>query len=103
MYDLCKSKFSYLFIVIAILTMIFPYLEITRVMFLYHYFPTLPFAMLSIVAFFSWLCEKIKNDIPIYVFLVLALITFIIFYPIYSGLPVPNEYLESLKWLKGWI
>lgn len=95
-------KFNDWLIIIAILSAMIPYTGISRVMFLYHYFPTLPFAMLSIVAFLSWLCEKIKNNVPIYLFLTLALIIFIKFYPIYSGLPVSFEYLENLKWLKTW-
>lgn len=98
-----KRKINYLMLISAIICSMLPYLKIDRVMFLYHYFPTLPFAMLSIVAFMKWLCEKIKSDIPIYIFLGIALIVFIKFYPIYSGLPVPNEYLENLKWLKTWI
>ena len=97
-----KRKFKYWFLIIAIVSMMVPYLKITRIMFLYHYFPVLPFAMLSIVAFMHWLCEKINYNFPMYGFVISILAIFILFYPIYSGLPVPNAYLENLKWLNTW-
>lgn len=97
-----KRKFKYWFLLIAILAAMLPYLKINRVMFLYHYFPVLPFAMLCIVASAHWLCEKIHSSLPIIAFLVLAFIVFLLFSPIYSGMYVPQAYLKALKWLPGW-
>lgn len=102
-YAIKKRKFEYWFLIIAIVSMLVPYMKINRLMFLYHYFPILPFAMLAIVAFMSWLCEKIKSNIPIYILVAIIVITFIIFYPVYSGYPTSDEYLQSLKWLPTWI
>lgn len=102
-YAIRKRKFEHWFLIIAIVSMMVPYMEINRIMFLYHYFPVLPFAMLAIVAFISWLCEKIKSNIPIYILIVIITITFIIFYPIYSGMPTSTEYLKSLQWIPTWI
>ena len=98
-----KRKFNYWFLIIAILSSILPYLRIRRIMFLYHYFPILPFAMLLIVAFLSWLCDKKKTNIPIYGFLLVTFIVFVLFFPVYSGLPSSSDYLNKLKWLKTWI
>ena len=98
-----KRKFNYWFLIIAILSSILPYLKIRRIMFLYHYFPILPFAMLSIVAFLSWLCDKKKSNAPIYGFLLVTLVVFILFFPVYSGLPTTVNYLQRLKWLKTWV
>ena len=97
-----KDKFKYWFLIIAILAAMLPYLKIHRVMFLYHYFPVLPFAMLCIIAFAEWLGKKIHSDVPMVIFLILALIMFIIFFPIYSGMYVSNVYLQALRWLPGW-
>ncbi len=102
-YGLAKRKFNYLFLIIAIVCGLAPYLKITRIMFLYHYFPILPFAMLSIVAFLSWLCDKKNTNIPIYGFLLVTFVVFVLFFPVYSGLPTTTEYLKRLKWLKTWI
>lgn len=94
-----KRKKNYWIIVIAILCSILPYTKISRIMFLYHYFPTLPFAMLAIVATMNLLCEKINSNIPIYILLLMIFITFIMFFPIYSGYPaVSTSYLNFLKW-----
>ena len=102
-YAIRKRKFKYWFLIIAIVSMMVPYMKINRLMFLYHYFPILPFAMLTIVAFMSWLCEKLKTNIPIYILVAIVVITFIIFYPVYSGCPTSAEYLKALKWLPTWI
>ena len=71
-------------------------------MFMYHYFITLPFIMLAIVSFIRWITEKIKSDKVYYGYIALIIITFIIFYPVVSGMPVTSEYVESLRWLSGW-
>ncbi len=102
-----KRKFKYLFLIIAILSLYCPYIGIPRIMFLYHYFPVLPFAMLSIVAFAEFVSEIIplKNFSFYFIGLILlvSLIFFVMFYPVYSGFPVPSEYLKNLKWLHGWV
>ena len=97
------KKFEYWFLIIAIVSMMISYVGIDRIMFLYHYFPILPFVMLTIVAFMKWICEKARNDIFIYIFVAIILTVFIRFYPIYSGFPTTVEYINNLKWLDTWI
>ena len=96
-------KFEYWFLIIPIVSMMISYVGIDRIMFLYHYFPVLPFVMLTIVAFMKWLCEKTKTDVFIYIFVAIIVIVFIQFYPIYSGFPTSIKYINELKWLKTWI
>lgn len=96
-------KFEYWFLIIPIISMLISYVGIDRIMFLYHYFPILPFVMLTIVAFMKWLCSKTKTDIFIYIFVAVIVIVFIQFYPIYSGLPTSAKYIKDLQWLKTWI
>ena len=96
-------KFEYWFLIIPIVSMMISYVGIDRIMFLYHYFPVLPFVMLTIVAFMKWLCEKTKTDIFIYIFVAVIVVVFIKFYPIYSGFPTSPEYIKDLQWLKTWI
>lgn len=98
-----KRKADYINCIIAIVCMLVPYIGITRNMFLYHYFPCLPFVIFNIVAFIKWLCEKMKSDIAIYIAIIVFSIVFFIFYPIYSGFPISIEYLEKLKLLKTWV
>ena len=97
------KKFEYWFLIIAILSMMMSYVGIDRIMFLYHYFPVLPFVMLTIVAFIKWICDKTKYDIAIYIFIAVIIIVFVQFYPIYSGFPTSLQYIKELQWLKTWI
>lgn len=98
-----KTKdFRHWFLLIPIVSMLISYVGIDRIMFLYHYFPILPFVMLTIVSFMKWLCEKTKTDIFIYIFIAVIIIVFIKFYPAYSGFPTTTEYIRNLKWLKTW-
>lgn len=96
-------EFKYLFLLIPIVAMMISYVGVPRIMFLYHYFPVLPFVMLTIVAFVKWICDKTKSDMFIYIFVAIIVIVFIKFYPIYSGFPTSAEYIKELQWLKTWI
>lgn len=96
-------KFEYWFLIIPIISMMASYVGIDRIMFLYHYFPVLPFVMLTIVAFIKWIGDKTKHDFLIYIFVAVIIIVFIQFYPIYSGFPTSAKYLKELQWLKTWI
>ena len=96
-----KNKTN-IFLVIFILSTFIPYVFIGRLMFMYHYFITLPFVMLGIVSFIKSITEKIKNNKVYYGYIILIIITFIIFYPIVSATPVSSSYVDSLKWIKDW-
>jgi dolichyl-phosphate-mannose--protein O-mannosyl transferase len=96
-----KDKKSF-YLLIVILSLWLPYLFIGRVMFLYHYFPVLPFLMLSIVNMFRDIEEKFKKNFIISIYLLLALSFFIIYYPVTSGYPVSNTYIEKLRLFDSW-
>ena len=96
-----KNKDS-LFIIIFLLSSFIPYIFIGRIMFLYHYFITLPFIMLGIVSLIKWLTEKYKNDKVYWLYIGLIVITFFIFFPVISGMRVEEDYINALKWLKSW-
>ena len=91
-----------IFLLIFILSSYVPYVFIGRLMFMYHYFITLPFIMLGIVSFVKYITEKTGNNKVYYSYIVLMIIMFIIFYPIISATPISDSYINSLKWLKGW-
>lgn len=96
-----KDKTS-IFLLVFILSSFVPYVFIGRLMFMYHYFITLPFVMLGICAFIKWITEKTKNDKVYYGYIILIIFTFIVFYPVISGMPVSGDYVEALKWLPRW-
>ena len=96
-----KDKQSFI-IVVSMLSLWLPYAFIGRVMFLYHYFPVLPFMMLGIVNLFKSIEEKykLKYLIPLYMIFVIAF--FIIYYPVISGIETPVSYIEKLRIFNSW-
>ncbi len=99
---LFKREKESFFIVIFILCTFLPYVFVGRIMFMYHYFPTLPFVMLAIVGLIKWITEKIKNDSFYIFYALLVIVIFFVFYPVTSGMVTTTDYIESLKWLSSW-
>lgn len=98
-----KKKKEYLFILVFIICTWLPYMFIGREMFMYHYYPTLPFVMLAIVAFIKWITSKIKNN-SFYIFYVaVVILMFLLFYPVISGMVTNGNYIDSLRWLSSWM
>lgn len=92
------------FLCISYLAQYVPWMSISRITFIYHYFPAslfmilmMGYTMLHIKEHFSWG----KKAITVYA--VIALACFFLFFPVISGLPVSREYGLSLRWLKDWI
>lgn len=92
------------FLCIAYLAQYVPWMSISRITFIYHYFPASLFmilmtgyALLHMKEHFSWGKKAITA------YLVIALVCFLLFFPLISGVPVSREYGYSLRWLKDWI
>jgi dolichyl-phosphate-mannose--protein O-mannosyl transferase len=97
-----KKNMNSVFLLVFILSTYVPYIFVGRLMFMYHFFITLPFIMLGIVSLIKWITEKVKNNRVYYGYIILIITLFIIFYPVISGKPTTNEYVESLRWLPRW-
>lgn len=102
-----KDKNS-LFLVIAYLAQLVSWIPVTRLTFIYHYFPCVPFIVLMIG--YSILC--IYNDsknkkaamYTAFGYTALVIILFIMFYPVLSGQPCNVNYAEHfLKWFDSWV
>ncbi|MBQ7036263.1 MAG: glycosyltransferase family 39 protein [Clostridia bacterium] len=94
-----------LFLSVSYLSQFVPWMIITRVCFIYHYFASLPFALFGLLFGF----EKMLDRFPwarraICIFTVLCGILFLAFYPVLSGAEVPRNYvLSCLTWFESWI
>src|SRR3989344_517034 len=73
-----------------------PWAASPRIMFLYHYLPSIPFMAIAIGYV---LRRNQKYLIPM---LALFILSFVYFYPRFSGLPVPVQLNESYRWFEGW-
>ena len=70
---------------------------------MYHWFGSWPFFMLIMVFAMRHMAERGRKwEIAIYVFLGLAALCFILFYPVLTGITVPTWYEYILKWLPTW-
>jgi len=89
------------FIISAFWLLLFPYLFISRVMFIYHFYHALPYLILSIIYFFYYYRDSRGVNYFKYIFIFTLISLFILFYPAISGLPIEKEYVESyLRWFK---
>src|SRR3990170_3199864 len=79
-----------------------PYVFISRVTFIYHFYVNVPFLCLATAYFISkyWSSKWVKVTALAYFIGVAAL--FGLFYPVISGMPAPASSIEGLKWLSGW-
>ena len=83
-----------------------PWVGVSRIVFIYHFFSTVPFMILSIVYVIKTLLGKYPEmKILVYTYLGVVLVLFAMFYPVLSGLEVPRWYVEVfLLWFKGkWV
>lgn len=80
-----------------------PWALVPRVAFIYHFFSVVPFMVLSQVYVIKAAMERWPwARYATYAYLCLAGVLFIVFYPLLSGLQLPETYIERLRWLESW-
>lgn len=90
-----------LFLLIAYFSLLLPWAFVPRTMYMYHYFPCTIFMILMISNMFNEIFKTTKNKYVI-IYLAIAVILFIMFYPVISGMPVSKHYVEFLRFLPTW-
>ena len=90
------------FLCIAWFAQVLPWAFISRMTFIYHYFPCVPFLALMTVHFIKTRPEPRRWWYAL-AYGALALTVFFVFYPVLSGVPVSSpDYIKWLQWLPGW-
>lgn len=97
-----KKELESIILLITVLSLWLPYIFIGRVMFLYHYFPVVPFITLAVVKLLKDIEEKTQKTFIVPIYLTIVIGFFIIYYPVISGIPVSKHYIDSLKLLESW-
>ncbi|WP_138755424.1 phospholipid carrier-dependent glycosyltransferase [Paenibacillus sinopodophylli] len=90
---------------IAFLAQYVPWMLVTRLTFLYHYFAMVPFIILSLV-YISKVMEERKPGFKHVrnLFLAGSVLLFIMYYPALSGMTVKTWYVEHiLRWFPSWL
>ncbi len=94
-----------------------PWVLVSRITWIYHFFSSVPFLILTIVYIIKYIIEKYKDSYSVaeevqslYIrysvvaaYLGIVFILFVLFYPVLSGMPVSAEYVKGLRWFKSWI
>lgn len=84
------------FTVFSYLVFFLPWIASPRIMFLYHYLPSIPFMAIA-----TGFVLRRNPKLIFWVFAV-GLILFIYFYPHWIGMRIPVKLDESYYWLKSW-
>jgi len=74
-----------------------PWIFSPRIMFLHHYMPALPFLCILL----AYVLDKIKPSITNY-YLLITVLAFFFFYPIYTGVSMPKSISQIFFWLSSW-
>jgi len=95
-----------LFILIGYLVQLLPWIPITRVLFIYHYFPSSLFIIMALAHMFNTIRERrasFSRTAVICGFTALAGIIFVLFYPMISGMYMPEWYFSNfVRWFPTW-
>ena len=95
----CKA----MFLAAAWLAQYIPWMGVSRITFIYHYYPAFIFSVLMAGYTADTLSRcNIKTRRAIYAYLGLAAVAFILFFPAISGFPVSYGYLHHLNLLPSW-
>jgi dolichyl-phosphate-mannose-protein mannosyltransferase len=98
-----KDNLPMLFLVVVFFFQWLPYIFISRIVFIYSFYVSVPILCLSSAFFISkyWGKKYMKAAAIAYFAAVVAL--FVLFYPVISGAPASNSFIDGLKWFNSWV
>jgi len=98
-------KFSMLLVIIGFLCGYFPWFFVPRLTFAFYAITYEPFMILSVLIFLIWLSSKTQfiGWITTIGLTILIIGISIYFYPIWSGMKIPDEYFNQLFWFNSWV
>jgi dolichyl-phosphate-mannose--protein O-mannosyl transferase len=90
------------FIIVIFFFSWLPYILISRATYIYHFYLSVPLLCLAITYFINKYWNTRLGKVATIAIFAAAVIMFIVFYPVISGMPVSDSYIDKLKWLPGW-
>ena len=89
-------------LLIGYLAQLVPWMFIERSTFLYHYFPSLAFAILALVYWLVRLHDRFgkRAGVLIAVYALVALVVFALYYPFATGETMTRTYADALNWMR---
>ncbi|MCW4044274.1 MAG: phospholipid carrier-dependent glycosyltransferase [Candidatus Bathyarchaeota archaeon] len=98
-----KRSLACIFISTLFLFQWLPYVLISRVTFLYHFYVNVPILCLATAYFLNAYWSSKWGKIAAIAYFTSVVILFGLFYPVISGAPVSDSWINSLKWLGSWV
>ncbi|MCL2499688.1 MAG: phospholipid carrier-dependent glycosyltransferase [Defluviitaleaceae bacterium] len=99
--DGTNDRYIIVFLLVAFAAQYLPWAMVSRLTFIYHFFPSVPFVILFITWFFK---RYVKKPAITYTYAGIVAALFVLFYPVLSGLPMNVEFVRKwLAWLPGWV
>ena len=94
-----------IFLLIAYAANFLPWAAVERTMFIYHYFPSVPFIVLmngyTMMKFYQ---KNNKAKWGIIAYGICTILLFVLFYPVLTGIPTNPDFVSTfLRWLPGWV
>jgi dolichyl-phosphate-mannose--protein O-mannosyl transferase len=93
-----------LFIVIGYLSQLLPWVAVTRIVFIYHYFPSTLFIVMALSHVLNTILNRGigRYKLAVYGFTASAGVLFALFYPALTGVYAPHWYFRYLlRWIPG--
>jgi len=91
-----------IFITVVFFFQWIPYVLISRLTFIYHFYVSVPFLCLASAYFINRYWRYKWGKVATIAFFVSVVAMFGLFYPVISGTPAPTSFIDSLKWFESW-
>lgn len=99
---LTKKNWQLGLVIFAYFSFFLPWVFSPRIMFIYHYLPSIPFLCLFLGWVMDQFWENKKGSLLITSYLLLVMISFFFFYPHWIGLHVPKWFDNLYYWFPSW-
>lgn len=92
-------------IAVGFLSAYLPWVLVSRLTFIYHYFASVPWIIIATALGLKYLARHRRRLAYVLaaVLSVAAVALFIGFYPLASGVEVPRAWCDAMNWFKGWM
>ena len=92
-------------IAVAFLSGYVPWMLVSRLTFIYHYFASVPWIIAATAQALRYLERHRPRMAHVLAVLlvILAAVLFVGFYPLASGLEVPRAWCDAMNWFKNWM
>jgi len=98
-----RRALSAAFILLAFAAAWLPFALIPRGLFLYHMFGGLPFMILATALALTELRTKARLLAPVLGYLGAVVLSFVFFYPLWTGMPLTSDALRARIWFPTWL